>query len=60
MSYKRNEFVEFAQLFIDDGKTIRIPDYPMTKPATEGVWIQGWFMVTPTMVDRYRQAQEES
>ena len=56
--YLPNEFVEFAQLFISDGETILIEDTPKTRPSTRGRWVQGWFMVTPIMVDRYRLAKE--
>lgn len=56
--YPRHEFVEFAQLFISDGETIFIPDQAKTMPTTAGRWVQGWFMVTPRMVDRYREARD--
>jgi hypothetical protein len=57
--YQRNEFVEFAQLFISDGETILIEDNPRTRPTSRGRWVQGWFMVTPVMVDRYRSVVDE-
>ena len=55
--YQIEEFVEFAQLFICDGKTILIEDDPPTRGDHAGRWVQGWFMVTPTMVDHYREAE---
>jgi len=54
--YQIKEFVEFAQLFISDGKTILIEDDPPTRGDHAGRWVQGWFRVTPTMVDHYREA----
>ena len=59
--YTEQEFIEFAQLFIGDDKTIHIEDNPTTWPDEDGgYWVKGWFKVTTTMVDRYRQAMEES
>lgn len=56
--YHREEHVEFAQLFLSDNKTIFIEDNPRTWPTSEGRWVQGWFMVTKEMVNRYRIAKE--
>jgi hypothetical protein len=58
--YQLSEFIEFAQLFLDDGETIRFDDEPAAISSGQGTWVNGWFHVTERMVDRYRMVQEES